>query len=37
MSRKEAVYILIALGAVSAVWFLVVERGEDEPDCGCGE
>ncbi len=33
MTRKEAVYILIALGAVSVVWFLIVER--DDEDCGC--
>lgn len=34
MSRKEAIYILIALGAVSVVWFLIVEPAKED-DCGC--
>lgn len=31
MSKKEAVYILIALGAVAAVYLLVIDQGDD---CG---
>lgn len=37
MSKQEAVYILIGVGMVGMVWFLVVERADDEPDCGCGQ
>lgn len=40
MTRKEAVYILVALGSVSLVYFLATsaayEYGEDK-DCGCGD
>lgn len=36
MSKKEAIYILIAIGAVSVVWFLIVEKDRDD-DCGCGQ
>lgn len=34
MSKKEAIYILIALAAVSTVWFLIVEPGKED-ECGC--
>jgi hypothetical protein len=40
VTKKEAVYILVALGAVGIVYFLATsvayEYGEDE-DCGCGQ
>jgi len=32
MSRKEAIYILIALGAVGVVYYLTIDHDED---CGC--
>jgi hypothetical protein len=35
MSQKQAIYILIALGAVAIVYVLATEPVDDE-DCGCG-
>lgn len=41
MTKKEAVYILVALGAVGLVYFLgtsvAYEYGDGDEDCGCGQ
>lgn len=35
MSRKEAIYVLIALLAVGTVFYLATPY-QDDKDCGCG-